>query len=84
MGWLYHMRPNCFYFYRDLRRLIECMLQDFKLYASNIVYPLSNFMYISLSNYPYRYTIHTSINHISKISINTKLIKNLSVRLTPN
>jgi len=36
-------------------------------------------MYISLSSDPYKYAVTTSIKRISKLSVTTKLIKNLNV-----
>jgi hypothetical protein len=37
------------------------------------------FTYISLSSDPYKYAVTTSIKRISKLSVTTKLIKNLNV-----
>ena len=76
---LYHMQPDCFKPYKDLCSLIEDMFRDFELYASGNLYPSGIFMYISLSNDPYRYAVTTSIKRISKFSVTTKLIKNLNV-----
>ena len=59
--------------------MIEYMLRDMESYASGMLYPLGIFMYILLSNDPYRYVVTTSIKRMSKFSVTTKLIKNLNV-----
>ena len=73
------MRSNCFNPYKDLCSLIEYILRDVGLYVLYILYPSGVFMWISLSNDPYRYVVTTSINRISKFSFATQLIKNMNV-----
>ena len=79
LRWLYHMGPNWFNPYKNLCSLIEYMLWDMEPYAASILYPSGIFMYISLFNDPYRFAVTTSIKHMSKFSVTTKLIKNLNV-----
>jgi hypothetical protein len=38
-----------------------------------------SYIYISLSSYPYKYDVTTSIKLTSKLSVTTKLIKNLNL-----
>jgi hypothetical protein len=76
---LYHMRLDCFNPYKDLCSLIESILQDLKLYASGILYHSRIFMYILLLSDPYKYVVTTFVKCIYKLSVTTKLIKNLNV-----
>jgi hypothetical protein len=50
-----------------------------ELYASGILYLSGIFMYISLSSDSYEYVVTSSIKCVSKLSITTKLIRNLNV-----
>ena len=76
---LYHMRSDCFNLYGDLCSLIEYIFWDVELCALGTLYPSGIFMYVSLSNDPYRYAMITSIKRITKFSVTTKLIRNLNV-----
>ena len=49
------MRLDCFNSYKDSIYTRIFVAWDFKLYASNILYPLGIFTYISLPNDRYRY-----------------------------
>jgi hypothetical protein len=73
------MRPDFFKPYKDFCSLIEYMFRDFELYALGILYASRIFIYLSLSNDPYRYAVITSIKRISKFYVTSKLIKNLNV-----
>ena len=46
---LYHMSPDCFNPYRDLRNLIEHILRGFAFTTSRNVNPSGIFIYMSLS-----------------------------------
>ena len=76
---LYQMRPDCFNPYKDHCNLIEYMLRGFVLFASSNLNPSGIFMYISLSMYPYKYVVITSMRCISSPSKTAKLIKKRNV-----
>ena len=76
---LYHMRPDYFNPYNDHCNLIEYMLRGFVLFASSNLNPSGIFMYISLSMYPYKYVVITSMRCISSPSKTAKLIKKRNV-----
>ena len=72
---LYHMRPDCFNPYEDHCSLIEYILQDFELCTSGTFNPFGIFIYMSLSNDPYKYAITTSIGRMHGPSEAIKVIK---------
>ena len=72
---LYYMRPDYFNLYRDLGNFIESTSRGFDLYASGMLNPLGVFKCISLSSYPYKYVLTTSIKCISSPLETDRLIK---------
>ena len=76
---LYDIHPDCFKSYKDCCNFIEYKLREFELYASDILNHSGIFIYMLVSNDPYKYAVTTSIRHISSLSETAKLIKNRNV-----
>ena len=79
LRWLCHVRPNYFNPYKDCCILVEYMLRGFVMFASSNLNNSEAFIYISLSTYPCKCVMTTSMRHISSSSETVKLIKNWNV-----